>query len=80
MKTPLQKAAQAVIDKFECSHPLISVAVLELRKALDAGSPQVLEPSPTTRPLTPEEAEMLLALGFTGNCVRVLAFNDRPAE
>ena len=35
MTTPLQKTAQAVIDKFECSHPLISVAVLELRKALE---------------------------------------------
>lgn len=36
-------------------------------------------PAPTTRPLTPAEKSELLEAGVTGECVRVLAFNDRPA-
>ena len=44
MKTPLQKAAQALIDKWTHSHPLKECAVLELREALDAEIAQSVEP------------------------------------
>lgn len=43
--------------------------------------PLYAHPAPqatTTRPLAPSEKSELMAAGVTGECVRVLAFNDRP--
>lgn len=82
MNTPLQTAARNLIYRWDSPYwkdqPGTAHFIAELHKALGAESQQVLEPTPTTRSLTPEEIEMMKSLGFTGEFRRVLAFNDRP--
>ena len=56
-----------------------SVAIDWTGKCPSVGTPLFTRPAPTTRPLTPAEKSELLEAGVTGECVRVLAFNDRPA-
>ena len=51
----------------------------EVLKLIGTTQHRPAPPAPTTRPLTPAEKSELLEAGVTGECVRVLAFNDRPA-